>query len=267
MATVMVNGLPGPMATAVALEVVKRNLQLAPMSLCGPSRSGTVNVESVVVQLCPPNEHDKAMEDARAKYTDLVVVDCTQPHVCTDNTRLYAKHKVDFVMVATGGDVAEMQRLVKDAGLRAVIAPNMCKAIVALQSMLQHMGEKYPNALSGFKLNLTESHQATKKDTSGTARAMVGNFNKLGVPFSVEDIKQIRDEEQSKALGVPETALNGHAFHTYDLQNESVQLQFQHNVVGRHSYAQGTVDAVLFLMKQTPGVYNMINVLESGMIS
>jgi len=53
-------------------------------------------------------------------------------------------------------------------------------------------------------------------------------------------------------MKVPEDALLGHAFHTYQLVSPdgSVTFEFQHNVVGRTTYAEGTVDACLFLSKQ-----------------
>jgi len=42
---------------------------------------------------------------------------------------------------------------------------------------------------------------------------------------------------------------SGHAYHTYTLTSadETVQFQFQHNVNGRAVYAEGTVDAAIFL--------------------
>ena len=47
----------------------------------------------------------------------------------------------------------------------------------------------------------------------------------------------------------------------------SVEFQFRHNVVGRRVYAEGTVDALVFLAKQAGSqkkVYDMIDVLKAG---
>jgi len=72
-------------------------------------------------------------------------------------------------------------------------------------------------------------------------------------------------------MGVPEEFLDGHAFHTYSLTSPdgSVQFSFKHNVVERGIYAEGTVDAVLFLAKKMQEgsqqkVFNMIDVLREG---
>lgn len=45
----------------------------------------------------------------------------------------YTQHMMPFVMGTTGGDRAAINKQVEDAGLYAVIAPNMGKQIVAFQ--------------------------------------------------------------------------------------------------------------------------------------
>jgi 4-hydroxy-tetrahydrodipicolinate reductase len=55
--------------------------------------------------------------------------------------------------------------------------------VVAFQAMMELMGEQFPGAFSGYKLAVTESHQRSKADTSGTAKAIVASFRKMGVPF------------------------------------------------------------------------------------
>lgn len=86
------------------------------------------------------------------------------------------------------------------------------------------------------------------------------------------EIKKVRDKgAQLDEMHVPSNALDGHAFHTYTLTSpdDSVSFQFQHNVCGRQIYAEGTVDAAIFLSKQVKGqteqrIFNMIDVLKAG---
>lgn len=70
--------------------------------------------------------------------------------------------------------------------------------------------------------------------------------------------------------------LLGHAYHTYRLTSpdNTVSFEFQHNVCGRSIYAEGTVDAALFLRGKADSatddktVYDMIDVLrEGGMVT
>jgi 4-hydroxy-tetrahydrodipicolinate reductase len=72
-------------------------------------------------------------------------------------------------------------------------------------------------------------------------------------------------------MKVPESALQGHAYHTYRVVSAdgSVSFEFQHNVVGRTTYAEGTVDACLFLHAQRAAgnprtLFNMVDVLQAG---
>merc|ERR1719271_634114 len=125
-------------------------------------------------------------------------------------------------------------------------------------------------------MKLVESHQSTKADTSGTAKAMVGSFNSLGVQpqFSVDEIQKIRKTEEQEAMGIPKEHLDGHAWHTYTLTSSdgSVQFEFKHNVNGRRTYAEGVADAVQFLAEKVrtgskKRLFSMIDVLGEGAMS
>ena len=56
--------------------------------------------------------------------------------------------------------------------------------VVAFQAMMEMMAQQFPGAFSGYNLAVTESHQRTKADTSGTAKAVVSSLQKLGLDFS-----------------------------------------------------------------------------------
>jgi 4-hydroxy-tetrahydrodipicolinate reductase len=151
----------------------------------------------------------------------------------------------------------------------------MAKQIVAVQSTLLDMSERFPNAFDGYKLSVKESHQKTKADTSGTAKALVAYMSKLtGSDFSFEQIVKLRDRDSQLQFGVPEESLDGHAFHTYTVTSGdgTVQFELKHNVCGRRVYAEGTADAVEYLIAVREGkvgdssrrLYNMIDVLQSG---
>ncbi|CAM6039818.1 unnamed protein product [Sphagnum compactum] len=53
-------------------------------------------------------------------------------------------------------------------------------------------------------MQVTESHQSSEVDTSGTAKAVISSFQKLGLPFNLDQIEMVRDpEEQVTRMGVP----------------------------------------------------------------
>lgn len=218
-------------------------------------------------------KHMQALSEVQQEHPDLIIIDYTLPSAVNDNGSFYCEHKAPFVMGTTGGDREALLAQTKQAGLFAVIAPQMGKQVVAFQAMMEHMASTFPGAFADYSLQVIESHQKTKVDTSGTAKAVVASLTQLGTkPFALEDIRKVRtEEEQIGSMGVPREHLDGHAFHTYRLvsPDKTVSFEFQHNVCGRTIYADGTVDAALFLHQQMqkggePTVFNMIDVLRAG---
>lgn len=247
---ICVSGLPGAMGHEVSQACLRRGMTLAPVGLTGPSMPGQCQVKEgdAVVDVTlvgpeTPGAQKQALEELRKQHGDrLVIIDFTHPTAVNPNSELYAS------------------------------APNMGKQIVALQATMERMAKDFPGAFSGYKLEVTESHQKTKADTSGTAKAMVGSFQQLRVePFGHDQIHMLRDDASQRAFGVPEEYSTGHAFHTYTLTSSdgSVQFQFKHNVCGRRTYGEGVADAVQFIArkaaeKSEKKVFNKIDILEAG---
>eukprot|EP00249_Psilotum_nudum_P013865 c24555_g1_i3 orf=471-1265(+) len=261
------------MGRAVAEAAVQAGLQLVPFCLTGPLRGGHhVVIGDVEVEVHETSEKDDVLDHVLQVYPGVIIVDYTLPAAVNENAEFYCRRNVPFVMGTTGGDRDRFLDTVRCSGIYAVIAPQMGKQVVAFQAAMEIMAEQFPDAFAGYSLKVIESHQSTKVDTSGTARAIVSAFRKLGLLFSDDQIAMVRDpQEQVQKMGVPKEYLEGHAFHTYLLSSPdgTVTFQFQHNVCGRTIYAEGTVDAVLFLAKKVQEkaekkIYNMIDVLREG---
>lgn len=54
---------------------------------------------------------------------------------------------------------------------------------------MELMAESFRDAFAGYTLRVTESHQSSKKDTSGTAKAILASFNSLGCKFDVSQVR------------------------------------------------------------------------------
>jgi len=288
----MVNGLPGAMGVEIAAACLRRGVALAPFALTGDrcemdemvvddGRGGSPHT----VRLFRASDREALAAAAKAAYPtpgSLVCIDFTHPSAVNPNGEWYAKHGLPFVMGTTGGDREELARCVAGGDVYCVIAPNMAKQIVALQAALEHMASEFPGSFDGYALRVVESHQSTKADTSGTAKAISAHLARLNSDeaFTPESIERVRAPEQQIAGGgaahtgvspVPEHALQGHAYHTYSLTSGDgqVEFQFRHNVNGRSTYAEGTVDAALFLAGRIGAtseqrVFNMVDVLKAG---
>jgi len=269
---VMVNGLPGNMSTKAAEHILQdRSLKLIPYALTGPEiEPSKTQIGSEAVRLIKPDKKQQMIESIKRAEGTVICVDYTHPSAVNDNAAFYCENGLPFVMGTTGGDRTSLVETVQKSDIPAVIAPNMAKQIVAFQAMMEYAAETFPDVFKGYGLEVKESHQQGKADTSGTAKAMIGYFNRLGTPFTKDQIRMERDPEvQRSEWGIPETYLSGHGWHTYSLRSEdgTVFFQFTHNVNGRDIYARGTVDAIHYLAKKielgTKGhVFTMIDVLK-----
>jgi 4-hydroxy-tetrahydrodipicolinate reductase len=269
---VMVNGLPGHMAGAVARHVLSDSrFALIPFSFTGPEISESeTRIEDIAVRLVRPEDRDAALSKVKAESADFISVDYTHPSAVNSNGDFYCANELPFVMGTTGGNRDQLKEAVLQSSTAAVIAPNLAKQIVGFQAMMAQAARLFPGLFEGYSLEIRESHQRGKADTSGTAKAMVKYFNDLGLPFLEADILKERDPERQKKLwGIPEEFLTGHGWHTYSLTSAdgTVRFEFSHNVNGREVYARGTLDAIAYLhAKLQQGVrgkvFSMIDVLQ-----
>ncbi|XP_010693046.1 4-hydroxy-tetrahydrodipicolinate reductase 2, chloroplastic isoform X2 [Beta vulgaris subsp. vulgaris] len=255
---IMVNSCMGKMGKAVIEAAVCAGLHIIPVSFGAQEESGqSVEVGGKEIQVHSPSDREDILASVYEEYPDLIVVDYTTPAAVNDNAELYCKIGVPFVIGTTGGDRERLHKTVEDSKNYAVISPQMGKQVVAFLAAMEIMAEQFPGAFSGYSLQVMESHQSNKKDASGTAKAVISCFQKLGVDFDMDQIQLIRDPQlQVEMVGVPKEHVSGHAFHMYHLMSpdQTVSFEFQHNVCGRSIYAEGTVDATLFLAKKRENV-------------
>ncbi|KAL8531378.1 hypothetical protein ACS0TY_008117 [Phlomoides rotata] len=267
---IMVNGCTGKMGRSMLEAAISAGLNPVPVAL--GDRRKVLEFGGKLIEVYGPTDKESIISSALKDYPDLIVVDYTVPAAVNGNVELYCKYGVPFVLGTTGGDTELLYKTVDDSKVYAVISPQMGKQVVAFLAAMEIMAEQFPGAFSGYNLLVVESHQAGKLDISGTAKDVISCFQKLGVSFELEQVHLIRDPRiQMDVVGVPEEHLSGHAFHTYRLTSPdgTVVFEFQHNVCGRSSYAEGTVDATLFLAKKVKSnaekrIYDMIDVLREG---
>jgi 4-hydroxy-tetrahydrodipicolinate reductase len=271
---VMVNGLPGNVTRLIASRIARDDtLSLLPFSLTGPEiEIDRTTIEDNEVALVPPGQRDASIMAIKDRYGDFISIDFTHPSAVNRNARFYCTHGLPFVMGTTGGDRAELYNTVTKSSISAVIAPNMAQQIVGLQAMLAYGAENFPDLFEGYTLEVRESHQQGKADTSGTAKEIVGYFNAMGVAFSEDQIKKERDPAvQQQRWGIPEEFLSGHGWHTYTLTSPdgTAMFQLQHNINGREIYAAGTLKAIRYLDRKVKDgsqgrVFSMIDVLKAS---
>jgi len=271
---VMVNGLPGNIARSVAgYLITDGRFELVPYSLTGPEiQKSKCIIDNLPVKLIQADQRNSQIEQIKQSLGEFLSVDYTHPAAVIPNAEFYCRYGLPFVMGTTGGDRQKLEATVAASSIAAVIAPNMAKQIVGFQAMMEYAADNFPDLFKGYSLSIKESHQQGKADTSGTAKAMVGYFNRLGVSFSADKIIRIREPDVQKTLwAIPEEYLSGHGWHTYSLvsEDQTVKFEFTHNVNGREVYVRGTVDAIFYLSEKVQAgvrgqMFTMIDVLRGG---
>ena len=160
--SVMVNGMPGPMAVEVAKACLDRGYNLIPIGFTGPNQPEHITVSGAstfvdVELVAGPGISDNAgnaLKILKELHPNLIIVDYTHPSAILSNLACYVENDCDFVMGTTGGDSDKMMEIFGKGKNRAVIAPNMAKQIVALQAALQEMSTRFPKSFADYKLTV-----------------------------------------------------------------------------------------------------------------
>lgn len=262
-------GVPGNLCREiVALLPEHPEAVLCADALVSESRAGVADFLGHKIRGWSALNRDFAAESGA--FANAVVLDFTTPSAALGNVQFYTRHQLPFVLGTTGFDRGEAARLVQESGTHAVIAPNMAAPIVALMAVLSDARRRFPGLLEGWQATIRESHQMSKRDTSGTAVAIAAMLRDLGVIAPESAITPIRDPAEQRRIAVPEAVLSGHGWHWYELRSPdgSVALDFSHRINGRRIYAQGALLAARFLQRKiaasaTPAVWSMEDVLSS----
>ena len=264
------SGLPGRMALAVAEKALaSEDISLMAVALTGPGMLSDFSVASRSLTLLGPEDRPRFLDEFQ-KLPGGIVVDYSHPSAVLSNVTFYTENAIPFVLGTTGGDYSQVERLIVDNNVPAIVAPNMALPIVALTAMLEWARDSFPGVFDEYELSVRESHQKGKADTSGTAKALISLIQGLGAGFDETHLSMCRDPEaQRSELGIPEEYITGHAFHTYDIKSKDTTAHFSlgHNILGRNIYAEGTLHAVRFLKarldKKVERSYTMIDVLKN----
>lgn len=148
----------------------------------------------------------------------------------------------------TGLSAASIDLLRRESAHRAVLlTPNTSLGVAAVthaaRTLAQHLGAAY-------RLSVTETHHTRKKDApSGTAKKFSAALRDGG--GSIDDQSIV-----SHRIG---DVIGAHAI-TFTGPRDVIILS--HEATSRDLFAQGAIDAAVWLAGRTPGWYTIENVLE-----
>ena len=243
---VMVNGLnPDPKSGKMARMIAERVLSsdrfsLVPYSLTGPEVTESCMLVSNAgpIVLIKPDAKEAMINIVKESQRNFVSLEAALPAAVNDNADFYCRHKLPFVMLTTGGDRKALEERIRNSEIVALPSTNIAPPIVGLMHFMDGYSKAHPNVFTEHTINTEESHQSGKKDTSGTAKAMLKYFSRMGFDIDTSQIDNlrldgyknesfsiglgsnftaIREKHSQEALMIPEEYLGGHGWHRYEI--------------------------------------------------
>jgi 4-hydroxy-tetrahydrodipicolinate reductase len=195
-----------------------------------------------------------------------VVIDFSAPEATLAHLRAVADHRRAMVIGTTGVNQAQFEELKSLAGrVPCVFSPNMsvgvnliCKVIA---EMARTLGDEYD-------IEVIEAHHRLKKDApSGTAlkiadvlaRAVNRDLDQVGVYAR----RGLIGERKNREIGI-QTIRAGDIVgdHTVLFGGMGERIEVTHRASNRDTFARGALRAAQWIVKQPPGLYDMMDVLN-----
>lgn len=161
-----------------------------------------------------------------ARHVGAVVVHAGSGRELDEAAAYCLQTQSTLVELATGTDIE--QRVL---GCPVVLCPNTNILMLKVMAMLADHGRRF----AGYTRQLTESHQAGKTSTPGTAVELAE-----AVGLQRGDIVSVRDAaEQQARWQIPAEHLARHAFHRLVIEDGLSSVTLETRVFGPTPYAEG----------------------------
>jgi len=194
-----------------------------------------------------------------------VLIDFTTPQATLENMRMIAPRGIASV-IGTTGFKGDMLKEIETLGrkTRCVFAPNMS---VGVNVMFKIAGEMARILGPDYDMEILEVHHRLKKDApSGTAmhlaRVLADAAGRDLEKVGVYERKGMIGERTDSEIGI-QTWRAGDITgeHTVMFGGMGERLELIHRAHNRDNFARGAVKAALWVVNQTPGIYDMQDVL------
>lgn len=195
-----------------------------------------------------------------------VVIDFSAPAATLHHLRVASQHRRPMVIGTTGFSPAELGELKALAkSIPCVCSPNMSVGVNLLFKVIAEMARTLGD---DYDIEIVEAHHRLKKDApSGTAlkmaeilaKAMNRDLEHVGVYGR----KGLIGERKRGEIGI-QTVRAGDIVgdHTVIFGGLGERIEMSHRVQSRDTFARGALRAARWIVKQPPGLYDMLDVLE-----
>lgn len=195
-----------------------------------------------------------------------VVIDFSAPAATLAHLRIAARHRRAMVIGTTGfttQELGELRTLAKS--IPCLFSPNMSVGVNLLFKVLAEMARTLGE---DYDIEVLEAHHRLKKDApSGTALKMAEILAKA-VNRDLEQVgvyarKGMIGERTRTEIGIQSIRAGDIVGdHTVMFGGLGERIEVSHRVQSRDTFARGALRAARWLVKQPPGLYDMMDVLS-----
>jgi len=194
-----------------------------------------------------------------------VVIDFSAPEATLNHLRIVAQHRRAMVIGTTGLAGTELEELTSLARqVPCVFSPNMSVGVNLIYKVISEMAKTLGDE---YDIEIIEAHHRLKKDApSGTAlkiaevlaKAVNRDLNQVGVYAR----KGLTGERTKQEIGI-QTIRAGDIVgdHTILFGGMGERIEVTHRASSRDTFARGALRAAQWIVKQPPGLYDMMDVL------
>lgn len=194
-----------------------------------------------------------------------VIVDFSLPQALENNLAAACEHEIPIVVCTTGLDDCQMDAI-KTAALKAPVlyASNTSLGVTLLLNLVRTASKALGQ---NCDIEILEAHHTAKRDApSGTALAL-GEAAAEGRGQELETVAEFNRNHSTKPyqrgrIGFASLRAGDIVGeHTVFLVTGGERLELTHRVANRKTFAEGALNAALWLTRQPVGFYAMKNVL------
>jgi len=198
------------------------------------------------------------------KKTD-VIIDFSRPKASLEVLK-YAKKFKKKIVIGTTGFTKQQNNLIKSYSKKIAIfkSGNMSLGINLLEYIVNIFSKKIPN---DYQIGISDNHHKKKIDyPSGTA-LMLANAVSKGKNKNLESIKGKIFLNKSGKLQKNKVNFfitrkgNTIGKHSVNFNNNIESIELKHNAFSRDLFADGALNAAVWISKKNKGLFNMQDML------
>lgn len=194
-----------------------------------------------------------------------VLIDFTAPEAVLANLHAMALHRKAMVIGTTGLSTPQLAELVTIArSVPCVFSPNMSVGVNVLLKVVAEMARTFKD---DYDIEVTEAHHRLKKDApSGTAlklaKVLAEATGKDFDSVATYGRKGIVGERKQGEIGMQVIRAGDIVGdHTVLFGGMGERIEVTHRATSRDTFARGALRAAAWVVKQSPGLYDMQDVL------